>query len=136
VAKAFITQVNAQTSQWYTTSLLWFPYLTHYTLVGFETGIFDSGGGRDDHYATPPGRKNTYLHRNFMPLKVGKSTKWLIMHLDFIVKLPWGQFFKRIFAPTEKVRICRNFCAYAMVAPGSVRAYVRVRTYARSWLLL
>jgi hypothetical protein len=26
-----------------------------YTLAGFEPGIFCSGGGRDDHYATPPG---------------------------------------------------------------------------------
>jgi hypothetical protein len=27
-----------------------------YTLVGFETGIFCSVGGRDDHSATPPGQ--------------------------------------------------------------------------------
>jgi hypothetical protein len=26
-----------------------------YTLAGFEPGIFCSVGGRDDHYATPPG---------------------------------------------------------------------------------
>jgi hypothetical protein len=38
------------------------------TLAGFEPGIFCSGGGRDDHYATPPGHqpknvseKDTYL---------------------------------------------------------------------------
>jgi hypothetical protein len=29
------------------------------TLAGFEPGIFCSEGGRDDHYATPPGRLNT-----------------------------------------------------------------------------
>jgi hypothetical protein len=28
-----------------------------YTLAGFEPGIFCSGGGRDDHYATPPGQQ-------------------------------------------------------------------------------
>jgi hypothetical protein len=26
-----------------------------YTLAGFEPGIFCSVGGRDDHYASPPG---------------------------------------------------------------------------------
>jgi hypothetical protein len=26
-----------------------------YTLAGFKPGIFCSVGGRDDHYATPPG---------------------------------------------------------------------------------
>jgi hypothetical protein len=25
------------------------------TLAAFEPGIFSSGGGRDDHYAKPPG---------------------------------------------------------------------------------
>jgi hypothetical protein len=40
-----------------------------------------------------------------------------------------GQFFKRIFASTEKVCAYRNFRAYATVAPGSVHAYARVRTY-------
>jgi hypothetical protein len=32
-------------------------YLNTYTLVGFEPVIFCSGGGRDDHYATPPGQE-------------------------------------------------------------------------------
>jgi hypothetical protein len=27
-------------------------------MAGFEPGIFCSVGGRDDHYATPPGQKN------------------------------------------------------------------------------
>jgi hypothetical protein len=26
-----------------------------HALAGFEPGIFCSGGGTDDHYATPPG---------------------------------------------------------------------------------
>jgi hypothetical protein len=46
-----------------------FKTLKPYTLAGFEPGIFCSVGGRDDHYATPPGlyRKVciqlTYLHK-------------------------------------------------------------------------
>jgi hypothetical protein len=31
-------------------------FLNPITLAGFEPGIFCSGGGRDDHYATPPGQ--------------------------------------------------------------------------------
>jgi hypothetical protein len=30
-----------------------------YTLAGFEPGIFCSGGGHYDHYATPPGPRNS-----------------------------------------------------------------------------
>jgi hypothetical protein len=33
-----------------------------YTLAGFEPGILCSGGGRDDHYATPPGHHNKLSH--------------------------------------------------------------------------
>jgi hypothetical protein len=32
-----------------------------YTLAGFEQEIFCSVGGRDDHYATPPGRNMCML---------------------------------------------------------------------------
>jgi hypothetical protein len=32
-----------------------FKALKPYTLAGFEPGIVCFGGGRDDHYATPPG---------------------------------------------------------------------------------
>jgi hypothetical protein len=36
------------------------PKNLSYTLAGFEPWIFCSVGGRDDHYATPPGqRKNS-----------------------------------------------------------------------------
>jgi hypothetical protein len=38
-----------------TTALLWLPKKP-YTLAGFEPWIFCSGGGRDGHYATPPGQ--------------------------------------------------------------------------------
>jgi hypothetical protein len=29
--------------------------------MAVEPGIYCSGGGRDDHYATPPGQKNATL---------------------------------------------------------------------------
>jgi hypothetical protein len=32
-----------------------------YTLAGFEPGIFCSEGGRDDHYATPPGQEVFFI---------------------------------------------------------------------------
>jgi hypothetical protein len=32
-----------------------------YTLAGFEPWIFCSEGGRDDHYATPPGQETIIL---------------------------------------------------------------------------
>jgi hypothetical protein len=31
------------------------------TLAGFEPGIFCSLGGRDDHYATPPGQYGSFF---------------------------------------------------------------------------
>jgi hypothetical protein len=36
-----------------------------YTLAGFEPGIFCSVGGRDDHYATPPGHPTVFLLNSF-----------------------------------------------------------------------
>jgi hypothetical protein len=38
-----------------TTVLQWIDSQKSYTQAGFEPGIFCSVGGRDDHYATPPG---------------------------------------------------------------------------------
>jgi hypothetical protein len=35
--------------------------LKPYTLAGFEPGIVCSVGGRDDHYATPPGVRTSYF---------------------------------------------------------------------------
>jgi hypothetical protein len=39
------------------------------TLVGFKHGIFCSGGGREDHYATPPAQ------RGFINLQLGCNYK-------------------------------------------------------------
>jgi hypothetical protein len=36
-----------------------------YTLSGFKPGIFFLGGGRDDHYATPPPGQNVSFFSNF-----------------------------------------------------------------------
>jgi hypothetical protein len=44
-----------------TTSLQCINSFKPYTLAGFETGIFCSVGGRDDHYTTPPGRYRSFL---------------------------------------------------------------------------
>jgi hypothetical protein len=33
-----------------------------YTLAGFKPGIFCSVGGRDDHYATPPGQSVVFVY--------------------------------------------------------------------------
>jgi hypothetical protein len=45
-----------------------------YTLAGFEPEIFCSVGGRDDHYATPPGHQglplNIYFQTFFYTAKV------------------------------------------------------------------
>jgi hypothetical protein len=41
-----------------TSALQYFKTYKPYTLAGFEPGIFSSGGGRDGHYATPPGQIN------------------------------------------------------------------------------
>jgi hypothetical protein len=43
-----------------------------FTLAGFEPGIYWSGGGRDDHYATPPEHLFSLLAMKSLPIQTSK----------------------------------------------------------------
>jgi hypothetical protein len=63
-----------------------YKYKKPYTLAVFETGIFCSGGGRDDHNATPPGREDIFIRLD--PLfQLGRNSnthffRYLLRHIE------------------------------------------------------
>jgi hypothetical protein len=56
-------------------------------MAGFESGIFSSVGGRDDHYTTPPGHRQDSLGAPCNGIdKYGKNIFFKLIFLIWLFK--------------------------------------------------
>jgi hypothetical protein len=97
-----------------------------YTLAGFEPGIFCTVGGRDDHYATPPG----LFCKTFIVEKCSKNYCGILMYPELWANSNWSDLVTLNLTASIELSThpsCSRSCSLAFPLPTFFGVFFKTR---------